>query len=139
MLLLLLFVLQNFLFLPVTYESKNNHATSEKIQIYMIDVADKMFQLRYAPIFNAMSKYASDHGYKWLVIGDTVSEPYCEQKYKEFFFQKHCIISKWMEREAMIGDIIVVFDSDNVPYRTSMPLTPWFKHMEEDLIFYDRA
>ena len=115
-----------------------NISKSDRIQIYMIAVADEMFRARYAPIFKAMSSYASQHGYKWLVLGDAGSEPMCEQKYADFFFRKHCIVSKWMQRHAMTGDRIFVFDSDVVPYRTSVPLTHWLKN-DKDLIFYDRA
>ena len=124
--------------LKVLPADSKNISKSDRIQIYMIAVADEMFRARYVPIFEAMSSYASQHGYKWLVLGDAGSEPMCEQKYADFFFRKHCIVSKWMQRHAMTGDWIFVFDSDVVPYRTSVPLTHWLKN-DEDLIFYDRA
>ncbi|KAL3794977.1 hypothetical protein ACHAW5_010558 [Stephanodiscus triporus] len=123
--------------LKVAADSKNI-SKSNGIQIFMIAVADEMFRARYAPIFKAMSSYASQLGYKWLVLGDAGSEPMCEQEYADFFFRKHCIVSKWMQRHAMTGDRIFVFDSDVVPYQTSLPLTHWLKN-DEDLIFYDRA
>ena len=122
----------------ISQNESKNISTSDLNQIYIISVADEFFRERYAPIFKAMSLYASQHGYKWLILGDTGSEPFCEEKYADFFFRKHCIVSNWMQRHTMTGDRIFVFDSDVVPYRTSVPLTHWLKN-EEDLIFYDRA
>jgi len=123
--------------LKIAIDSKNI-SKSDKIQIFMVAVADEKFRARYAPVFKAMALYASQQCYIWLVLGDTGSEPLCEQKYADFFFRKHCIVSEWMRMHAMIGDWIFVFDSDVVPYRTSIPLTHWLKN-EGDLIFYDRA
>ena len=120
-----------------TAGSKGN-ANSGGNTIYMVAVADKMFQQRYAVIFDSMSKYAHRHGYQWRVIGDTGTEPYCEQKYADFFFRKHCIVAKWMEKVTNRGDRIFVSDSDVVPYRTDVPLLHW-SDLDEDLIFYDRT
>ncbi len=115
-----------------------NKVPKTDIDIHMVAVADKSFQARYAVIFDSMSKYASKHGYHWHVIGDSGTEPLCEQKYQVFFFRKHCIIASWMDRETNVGDKVFVFDSDVVPYRTNIPLYHW-TYLIEDIILYERT
>jgi hypothetical protein len=62
--------------LKVAADSKNI-SKSDSIQIFMVAVVDDMFphKVRSHPIFKAIALYASQHGYKWLVLGDTGSEP----------------------------------------------------------------
>lgn len=114
--------------------------TSTSTSTYMIAIADKSFQQRYDPIFNKMSTYASKYGYEWRVIGDTGTEPECEERFQVYFFRKHCIVAKWMQRETKPGDRVLVFDADVVPYRTHTALEHWL-HLssEDDLVFYDRT
>lgn len=111
--------------------------------IYLVAVADKSFQKRYAPIFQAMDIYANKYGYKWAVIDSPEArddDRYDCSKYLVYFFKKHCIVAQWTLRNTNSGDRVFVFDSDVVPYRTQTPLDVWVNlFFENDVVFYDRC
>ena len=104
-------------------------------RVYMLAVADESFQRSYASLFGNMARYASTHGYTWLVLN---SDPVCEDSFGEFFFRKHCTVAKWMELYAEMGDRIFVFDADVAPYRTQDSLEHWLR-FTEDVILYERT
>lgn len=116
-------------------------AAANSSDVYMISIADGSFRRRYGPLFDAMSAYATSHGYEWRVLGENETHSECgEERYPTFFFRKHCIVSKWMEGETRPGDRVMVFDADVVPYRARHSLDYWLKWtLDDDLVFYDRT
>lgn len=117
--------------------------TPATTKVHIITVADKAFRERYDPIFEKMGKYAQRHGYTWNILDPKTFEEQaveCQQySLQEFFFKKHCWISKWMELLDLPSlDIVFVVDSDVVPFRASIPLDHW-TDFSEDFVFYIRS
>uniref|UniRef100_A0A7S4K9T4 Nucleotide-diphospho-sugar transferase domain-containing protein n=1 Tax=Odontella aurita TaxID=265563 RepID=A0A7S4K9T4_9STRA len=116
-------------------------APTNNAAVYMVTIADAEFRQRYEKFFGAMSDYAARYGYLWRVLG---ADPECRKQFRYYFFRKHCIVARWMEREATTGDIFFVFDADVVPYRTHLSLDSWLGILNAasggaDLVFYDRT
>ena len=107
------------------------------MKIHMVVVADNNFQSKYEALFERMESFANRHEYLWHIIGSSEDDS-CHQKFKEFFFRKHCMVADWAGRKTNPGDKIFVFDADVVPFRPQTPLDYWLE-MSEDLIFYDRT
>ena len=104
-------------------------------EVHLVVVADANFAEQYRPIFEKNQQYANLHNYKWHVIGTESKD--CSEKHKDFFFRKHCMISEWMESTLNKDDVVVVFDSDVVPYRSKFSLKNWTS-TGEDIVLYER-
>ena len=136
-----------------TYSGRSDHTNAgENVPtpgVYLVAVADKSFQKRYAPMFQAMDTYANRYGYNWTIIGKQeaqedeevdASARYDCSKYQVYFFKKHCMVAQWTLRNTNSGDSVFVFDSDVAPYRTQTPLDFWMDlFVENDVVFYDRS
>lgn len=116
-------------------QQKSNDATAPVPVVHLVAVADANFAEKYRPIFEKNQQYANLHNYKWHVIGTESKD--CSEKHKDFFFRKHCMISEWMESTLNKDDVVVVFDSDVVPYRSKFSLKNWTS-TGEDIVLYER-
>ena len=86
-----------------------------------------------------MNAYARRYGYRSDVIGCQGSEPECERRFRNFFFRKHCVVNKFLQKNTTQGDAVFVSDSSIVPYRLQSSLDRWLNLTKfEDLAFYDR-
>ncbi len=72
---------------------------------------------------------------KWHVIGTESKN--CTEMHRDYFFRKHCMIAEWMESSLNKDDIVVVFDSDVVPYRSNISMNNW-TITGEDIVMYER-
>lgn len=102
--------------------------------LQMLVLADANFAKKYDPIFQKNKEYAVRHGYNWNVIG--AGSKNCTQLFRDFFFRKHCMVAEWMSSIAE-NDIVMVFDSDVVAYRTDISLNEWVA-LTEDVVMYER-
>ena len=120
-------------------EGGKTRARNEGIEVpavHMIAIADANFARKYAPIFKKNEQYARRHGYEWHVI--STDSPICTKMYAhDFFFRKHCMVAEWMEDTLDEDDVVVVFDSDVVPYRPGISLENWTS-TGEDIVMYER-
>ena len=103
--------------------------------VHMVAVADAFFAEKYHPIFEKNQQYANFHNYTWHVIGTDNSK--CSELHKDYFFRKHCMVAEWMESSLNNDDVVVVFDSDVVPYRFNESLKNWTSN-GEDIVLYER-
>jgi hypothetical protein len=124
--------------LRINTNFKNNNASAvapATVIVHMVAVADANFAKKYRPIFEKNQQYADFHNYKWHVIGTESKN--CSELYKDFFFRKHCMVAEWMENSINKDDVVVVFDSDVVPYRSNESLQNWTSN-SEDIVLYER-
>lgn len=124
--------------LRINTNFKNNNASAAApatVIVHMVAVADANFAKKYRPIFEKNQQYADFHNYKWHVIGTESKN--CSELYKDFFFRKHCMVAEWMENSINKDDVVVVFDSDVVPYRSNESLQHWTSN-SEDIVLYER-
>ena len=82
--------------------------------------------------------YARKHGYEFHLLDPLAIAPHvCKEKYKSFFFQKHCTVMHFLavQPEGYTG---VVLDGDVVPVSFDISLKQWLD-IPSDVIFYERS
>ncbi|CAE7558430.1 unnamed protein product, partial [Symbiodinium sp. CCMP2456] len=99
-------------------------------------VADKKYQKRFAISIASQRCYAKKHGYEYAVI-DPSEYPGCD-KFRDFFFRKHCSVARFLETTS--GDhILFVFDGDNPVVWLDRGLDHWLKEVAAtDVVLYER-
>ncbi|CAE7224644.1 unnamed protein product [Symbiodinium sp. CCMP2592] len=99
-------------------------------------VADKKYQKRFAISIASQRCYAKKHGYEYAVI-DPSEYPACD-KFRDFFFRKHCSVARFLE--TTVGDhILFVFDGDNPVVWLDRGLDHWLKEVAAtDVVLYER-
>ena len=115
--------------------SQQNQKDAQDPMVHLVAVADANFVKKYRRIFEKNQQYANLHNYKWHIIGTGSKE--CSEMHKDYFFRKHCMIAEWMEISLNEDDVVVVFDSDVVPYRSNISLMNWTA-TGEDIVMYER-
>ena len=119
-----------------SYHSINFSQQKQKEpEVHLVAVADANFAEKYRPLFEKNQQYADLHNYKWHVIGTESKN--CTKMHRDYFFRKHCMIAEWMESSLNKDDVVVVFDSDVVPFRSNISLNNWTTN-GEDIVMYER-
>ncbi|CAK9094684.1 unnamed protein product [Durusdinium trenchii] len=101
----------------------------------IVVVGDPSFQRRFDAQIRSLRCYANRHGYEMHLL--TASE-YAEcKRFKDFFFRKHCTVSKFLETQAP-SFTAAVFDGDVVVAAPMRGLDKWINH-GADIQLYNRC
>ncbi|CAJ1368336.1 unnamed protein product [Effrenium voratum] len=101
----------------------------------VIVVGDPAFQRRYEVQIKSIRCYADRHGYEMTVLA--ASEfPECK-RFLDFFFRKHCTVSKFLETKPS-EYTAAVFDGDVVVAAPNRGLDKWINH-GADIQLYNRC
>jgi len=108
---------------------------STRRNVGVVVVGDPSFQRRYQAQIKSMRCYADRHGYDMHLL--TASEYVECKRFKDFFFRKHCTVSKWLETQPA-HYIAAVFDGDVVAAAPKRGLDTWIDH-GADVQLYNRC
>ncbi|CAE7242005.1 unnamed protein product [Symbiodinium natans] len=101
----------------------------------IVVVGDLAFQRRFKSQIQSMRCYADRHGYDMHLL--TASEYDACWHFKDFFFRKHCTVSKWLETQPA-DYVAAVFDGDVVAAAPKRGLEKWIDH-GADVQLYNRC
>lgn len=105
--------------------------------VYIVTVSDAAHSHTFATQAHSMQCYAQQHGYKFILINPAVVAPTCEQNHEDFFFRKHCAVSRWLLSQPP-GTTAFVLDGDNVGGTSNRSLSRWLSY-DFDIAFYERS
>ncbi|CAE7781001.1 unnamed protein product [Symbiodinium sp. CCMP2592] len=108
---------------------------STRRNVGVVVVGDPSFQRRYQAQIKSLRCYADRHGYDMHLL--TASEYGECKRFKDFFFRKHCTVSKWLETQPA-HYIAAVFDGDVVAAAPKRGLDAWIDH-GADVQLYNRC
>merc|ERR1712032_1076448 len=107
-----------------------------RYNVGLLTLADRMFQKLYAPQIASMKCYANYHGYDHFLF-DQNDFPDCDKYRGDFFYQKHCLVSRFLELQPA-NYVAVIFDADVVAVVLNRGLGEWLDG-GVDLQFYTRG
>mmetsp|Transcript_58702 Transcript_58702/g.109910 ORF Transcript_58702/g.109910 Transcript_58702/m.109910 type:complete len:378 (-) Transcript_58702:119-1252(-) len=108
---------------------------SPQRNVGVVVVGDPHFQRKYAVQIKSMKCYADRHNYNMHVLSGS-EYPECK-RFRDFFFRKHCTVSKWLELQPA-GYMAAVFDGDVVAASLKRGLDKWINH-GADIQLYNRC
>lgn len=107
----------------------------ERFSAGIIVVADIAYREKYANQIATQRCFAAWRGYSYAVI-DATEYPSCE-RYREFFFQKHCVVAEYLAEQPP-EFVAAVMDADVVAVVLNRGLEEWFR-IGADIHFYERV
>lgn len=101
----------------------------------LVVVGDPSFQRRYAAQIQSLRCYAERHKYNLHILSASEYEQ-CH-RFKDFFFRKHCTVSKFLESQPA-SYTAAIFDGDVVVAAPMRSLEKWIQH-GADVQLYNRC
>lgn len=106
-------------------------------RIGIVLIIDAEFQMKFGPQILSQQCYAAWRGYDYVLL-ESKDYPDCKRfrGYRDFFFQKHCIVAEFLAQQVP-GYVAAVIDGDVVAAVLERGLEQWTQ-VDADIQFYER-
>uniref|UniRef100_A0A0N4Z8T1 Glycosyltransferase n=1 Tax=Parastrongyloides trichosuri TaxID=131310 RepID=A0A0N4Z8T1_PARTI len=126
-------------FTPNSHLLKLDKIPIKRSRIAIVMVMDELVEDEYTQAIRTLYCYTVHYRYSFIIINKKNNLKYFQQcVYRDFMFQRHCIISKFSYDKQHLYDYIIFIDGDVAVINPIQTIEKYLPKGKEEIIFYDR-